>query len=87
MLCNTAQKSRLIVGGSLPPLFAKLGDGNIRTLKNMKVGGKRANSGAKKKDPKELKKGVTIYVRQATIDHLGGMSETKDFLNSKITKK
>jgi hypothetical protein len=53
----------------------------------MKVGGKRANSGAKKKDPKELKKGVTIYVKQATIDQLGGMSETKDFLNSKITKK
>ena len=25
----------MIVGGSLPPLFAKLGDGNIRTLKLM----------------------------------------------------
>jgi hypothetical protein len=53
----------------------------------MKVGGKRANSGAKKKDPKELKKGVTIYLKQELIDRFGGVSETKNFLINKITKK
>ena len=43
-------------------------------------GGKRENSGAKKKPESEHKKNVAIYVRQRTIEKSGGIKNLKGLL-------